>query len=257
MSISAENELKIKKNSIKYLHALSTSQELDNPILKSIFSTKRRLTELRQNIFLPSNVAKPHVKCQRCLIDWSEGPASYRIKPKPKKHKFARKIASKVKHGLALTEYQQKYLKKMNTFDGNFLTIKCKFCNKNSNVQLDKPKKIVDTKAPTMTKQKKKKKRDKFCGLNQDIVLSLTPKINRSTDNPETVSLDADTPTTPKLKLSKRDIVPEVVIVEENITESIKKQKKKQKTLSKLSEVLNSSRKSNISINFKNFLKSL
>nr|XP_023015117.1 uncharacterized protein LOC111504675 [Leptinotarsa decemlineata] len=259
MSISLEDEMKLSQNSIQYLHNLSTSEELKEPILQSAFSIKRRLIELRRNTFLPTSVVKGNQRCPRCLLNWSEGPASYRIKSGPKKHEFAKKINSKLKQGLVLTSYQTKYFKKMDNFEGNYLVVTCKFCQKETDIKLEKPKKIKKSKSSTLVKQKKKKKRDKFCGLNQDVVLSLTHQKTPKLDNSDTVSLDSEIMHTPKLKLSKRDSgVQKVPTLEKNIKENAKKKKKKNKNLNKLSEVLNSSNTScSPSTNLKHFLKGL
>ncbi|KAJ8960889.1 hypothetical protein NQ318_020188 [Aromia moschata] len=178
METEAENDNKLFQNSIKYLHSISNVKALNVPALKSFYSTKGRLMELRNAIYLPFNLTRTSVRCQRCLINLSDGPASYKIKAQEKKSKFARKVLGKFHRDKPLTKYQRKYIKHLDEFNGNHLAITCKFCKKESLIKLEKPKKTVRSKGSKNIPQKKKriKKKDKFCGLNEEAVLSLTPQ---------------------------------------------------------------------------------
>lgn len=77
--------------------------------------------ELRKNIYLPANLTKTSVTCQRCLINLNDGPAGYSIKPGKRRSKFAKKLVAKDNSGKPLTKYQREYLKRMSNFSGNQL----------------------------------------------------------------------------------------------------------------------------------------
>ncbi|XP_072395011.1 uncharacterized protein [Diabrotica undecimpunctata] len=173
-----DNETKIFQNSIRYLHNISTLPETNVPTLKSFICLKRRLMELRRSSFLPTSATKPSMHCQKCFLNFFEGPATYNVISKPTRYTFGDKVKAKQKNGLPLTRYQEKYLKRMKKFTGNILVTKCKFCNYENKTKLDKPRlkpiaKISLISSPVI-KKKKKNKRDKFCGLNQSIVASVS-----------------------------------------------------------------------------------
>ncbi|VEN38383.1 unnamed protein product [Callosobruchus maculatus] len=167
-----EDEKRIFKNSIEYLHQISSF--LKTPALKTVFNTKSRLMELRQGIFVPSG----KVQCQRCLLNFHDGPAKYRIKKSKKMNKFAKKMKAKEQKGKPLTAYQRKFLKKFKYHEGNTLVIKCKFCEKTASFPLTKPKKVK----PILldTPKKKRKRKDKSCGLNKEVLRSIAPNKDSS-----------------------------------------------------------------------------
>nr|CAI5868288.1 unnamed protein product [Callosobruchus analis] len=171
-----EDEKRIFKNSIGYLHKISSL--LKTPALKTVFNTKSRLMELRQGIIVPSGLNRPSVQCQRCLLNFHDGPARYRIKKSQKLNKFAKKIRTKDHKGKPLTAYQRKFLKKFKYHEGNTLVVKCKFCKKEVSFQLPKPKKVK----PILldTPKKKRKRRDKSCGLNKEVLRSIAPNKDSS-----------------------------------------------------------------------------
>lgn len=133
---------------------------------------------------------------------------------------------------------------------------------------MEKPKKIVVKKGNMSTKFKKKKKKDKFCGLKQEAVLSLTSENGKSPINPdrstskkkkailnnlseEVVSsltpqnirtLDGIGDTEcrrPKIKFKKTEIAKVSDISKENLSKNKHKLKKKKQSLNKLTEFLN------------------
>nr|CAH7714770.1 unnamed protein product [Callosobruchus chinensis] len=171
-----EDEKRVFKNSIQYLHQISSF--LKTPALKCVFNTKSRLMELRQGIFVPSGPNRPSVKCQRCLLNYHDGPARYRIKKTEKLNKFTKKIKAKEQNGKPLTAYQRKFFKKFKYHEGNTLVIKCKFCEKAASFQLPKPKK----EKPILlnTPKKKRKRKDKSCGLNREVLRSIAPSRDSS-----------------------------------------------------------------------------
>ncbi|XP_050507413.1 GATA zinc finger domain-containing protein 4-like [Diabrotica virgifera virgifera] len=173
-----DDETRIFQNSIRYLHNISTLPETNVPTLRSFICLKRRLMELRRSSFLPTSATKPSMHCQKCFLNYFEGPATYNVISKPTRYTFEDKVKAKQKNGLPLTRYQEKYLKRMKKFTGNILVTKCKFCNHENQTKLDKPRrkpipKISLISSP-LIKKKKKNKRDKFCGLNQSIVASVS-----------------------------------------------------------------------------------
>lgn len=138
---------------------------------------------------------------------------------------------------------------------------------------MEKPKKEVKQKPISVTKSKKKKKRDKFCGLKEDAILSLSyqnknkqlsngkidnkltkkkKKSNQAEHNLEVKStltpqnmrclddLHELNRKRPTIKIKESKEVELLGITKENLMKSKHKLKKKQ-NLNKLSEILNKS----------------
>lgn len=137
--------------------------------------------------------------------------------------------------------------------------ITCKFCKKETLIKLEKPKKIINSKAikTSLKKKRKIKKKDKFCGLNQEAVLSLTPKNTKSFVTSDFIPLKKSKKLK-TVKLSKKKTVKEIiqkVVPKLSIRESQNKLKKK----NRLKEFLNtsSSNTSSPTVNLKHFLQTL
>ncbi|CAH1998206.1 unnamed protein product [Acanthoscelides obtectus] len=199
------DERKIFQNSIEYLHRISSFLKV--PALKTIFNTKSRLMELRTGILLPPNMTKASVKCQRCLLNFQDGPAKYSIKKAQKLQRFARKIKSKEQKGKPLTAYQRRFFKKFKYHEGNMLIIKCKFCDKQASIQLQKP--VKEKTISLITPKKKKKRKDKSAGLNQEVlrnfvskrqdsVIVLDDSIRESSQNKSVIVIEDSFAKTPK-----------------------------------------------------------
>lgn len=139
-----------------------------------------------------------------------------------------------------------------------FQAITCKFCKKESFIKLDKPKKISKPVINLInSSQRKKRKRDKFCGLNQEVVLSLTPHNIRNLENLSESLQDR----TPKLKIRKKENakIETPVVSKLNFLENKRQMKKKNKNKNRLSELLsNATNKADRSPSFglQDFLKS-
>ncbi|KAJ8968595.1 hypothetical protein NQ314_002261 [Rhamnusium bicolor] len=263
MSSLVNNNDELFQNSIKYLHSVSHLPALNVPVLKSFYSTKGRLMELRRGMYLPSNMTRTSVRCQRCLLNLLDGPASYRIKAEQKNNKFARKVLAKAQRNKPLTKYQREYLDRFSNFSGNQLAITCKFCKKESLIKLQKPERAIRSRVSTVLSQKKKKnkRKDKFSGLNQEAVLSLAPQNIRKLNN-SCISLNSSDKKA-RFKLSKKENLEEskkVVVAKEKVIKSNNNKRKKNKSLNKLNEYLNKSNTSKInnsSSNLKQFLLGL
>ncbi|KAJ8921024.1 hypothetical protein NQ315_015820 [Exocentrus adspersus] len=265
MTSLKENDDKIFQNSVSYLHNIS-SMGFNPPALKCMYLTKARLMELRKNIQLPFYTTKSTVRCQRCFLNLIDGPASYKVTPEEKKSRFARRMLTKLDEDKPLTKYQRKYVKRLNQFKGNRLMITCKFCKKECLIKMAKPKKLVTAKDLKITKQKKKKtkKKDKFCGLKKDVVLSVTPQnVNKAarkvveTPVVKTIKVGSKRksrdPSQVKKENAKRSTKEPVIVTKASIRKSQRKIKKKDK----LKEFINTSSmiKASPSAKLKQFLQ--
>ncbi|KAJ8983771.1 hypothetical protein NQ317_000329 [Molorchus minor] len=231
MDVLEENDNRLFLNSITYLHRLSNMASLDIPILKSFYSTKGRLMELRKAMYLPSNITRSSVRCQRCLINFAHGTTNYKVEPELRKNQCRVSFA---KRNLLLNWTSQE----------------------RSSVRKSRDR---------LLRKGKPRKKDKFCGLNQQVVLSITPKavkIHKCISDIDADFSDSNTKKTSGFKLSKkRKVVTEKIITmtKQDLKENADKLKKKTKKLNKLTEFLNNSNnsKGNSGNNLKQFLQSL
>lgn len=155
-----------------------------------------------------------------------------------------------------------------------FQAITCKFCKNEAFIKMEKPKKNIKQKVTTSMKLKKKRKKDKFCGLKQEAVLSLTTKKKRKSKLKDCSSevMQLLTPKNirsldylgdreyerPKLKLMKTELVKISEVSKENLTKSKHKLKKKRQQFDKLNDILKKPNIVNNSVSsLKNFLQSL
>ncbi|XP_018564662.1 uncharacterized protein LOC108906018 [Anoplophora glabripennis] len=258
MGSLTNEDKKLFENSISYLHNISglNCNPAATPALKCLHLTKARLMELRRHIRVPSRTTTA-TNCVRCFLSIDDGPASFRIKAEEKKSRFARRILSKKQKDKPMTKFQRKYLKRLRQFNGNQLVVSCKFCKKEYFVNMDKPKNLIHTKRIKTSQRKKNKKKDIFCGLNEDVVLSLTPEYVEDLDTSDFIPLEGNRKLS-RIKLSKKRKLQEPI--EEVVTkESIRQNQNKVKAKNKLKEFLNTSgsSKSSPSANLKHFLKSL
>lgn len=135
-----------------------------------------------------------------------------------------------------------------------------------------KPKKpLKQKKVPVNSKKKRKKKRDKFCGLNQSLVLSATPSNVIKQDNSRISNIinlddsesDWDLSHAKKkkftIKMKENSATKVLKVIKKDVKKHMKNSKKQKKNLSKLNELLNNS----VMVNKKpvsklaNFLESL
>lgn len=123
---------------------------------------------------------------------------------------------------------------------------------------MEKPKKLIISKAIKSSQKKKKiKKKDKFCGLKQDAVLSVAPRNVRSFVTSNFIPLEGNKKAT-NCKLSKKENMKEIftqVVPKVSIRENQNKLRKKNKLKEFLST--SSSNKSSPSANLKHFLQIL
>ncbi|XP_066245123.1 uncharacterized protein [Euwallacea similis] len=187
----------ITHNSIKFLDRLTNIRRLNIPTLKSLYRTKCRLMELRRQIYLPQ--VKPHERCRKCFMNFSEANTKFEVQSM-KLTDFARKVVAKVQKGLPLTAYQRIYYKKIkkkypNGYGQkqNKLVLRCIFCEEKTEVYMNKPqpKKTKPKVTPNLVNKKKSKKKDKFCGLNQSVVLLSSTEKEQNQINSLTVPPDA------------------------------------------------------------------
>ncbi|XP_060517518.1 uncharacterized protein LOC132696608 [Cylas formicarius] len=173
-----EQDSLLLQNSIKYLHDLCSLKEFNVPTLKSLYRTRSRLMELRNRVYLPSQLNKSSVRCKRCFLNVLDGGASFNIQSM-KLSRFARKVIVKAARKRVLTKYQTKYYEQLKKqypdgiVDQNRLVIVCKYCKQRSTIRMLKPKKPLKLTKTQTSKRRKKKKKDKFCGLNENEVLKV------------------------------------------------------------------------------------
>ncbi|CAG9853918.1 unnamed protein product [Phyllotreta striolata] len=169
-------------NAITYLDRVSTLPEIKEPTLKSFISLKTKLMSLKLNNQV--NVNPSSLYCQRCFLSLRDGPTKYKVKPKNKNHRFAKKMLNKRNNGIPLTKYQEEYLQRNRSFNGNYLEVTCGFCKNKTiknipappNLQSDSRKRQKDL---SIIKKQRKKKGDKLCGLNEEAVISVESKKKR------------------------------------------------------------------------------
>ncbi|XP_066141739.1 uncharacterized protein [Euwallacea fornicatus] len=187
----------ITHNSIKFLDQLTNIRRLNIPTLKSLYRTKCRLMELRRQIFLPQ--VKPHERCHKCFMNFSEANTKFEVQSM-RLTNFARKVFAKVAKGLPLTVYQKIYYKKIkkkypNKYDQkqNKLVLTCMFCGEKTEVHMNKPqpKKTKSKATVNLINKKKPKKKDKFCGLNENVVLLSSIKKKQNQINSSAVVPDS------------------------------------------------------------------
>lgn len=161
---------------------------------------KARTLQKKEKVSLPAKDINLTTRCPRCYIPQSENMPTYSITPAIKLNRFMRRLLKKADAGNTLTLTQQKFLKNykkqkryvsilfvfphFSIFKNCYIlqVIKCGICNKESkksipNIIKTKHTKTVPTETPK-PKLKKKKKSDRFSGLNKEAVLSVTPKSN-------------------------------------------------------------------------------
>ncbi|ENN71820.1 hypothetical protein D910_10268 [Dendroctonus ponderosae] len=186
-----EQDNVIIQNSIRFLHTLTNLRKLNVPTLQSLYRTKCRLMELRRHVSMP--VQKPYQRCEKCLMKFSEADTGFEITPS-KPSPFAKKIIEKVRKNQPLTDFQKAYYKKLlkrfpkGFQEQNKLTLTCNFCKNGTIVAMNKPKRQrqVKAKKPPAKTKKKSKKKDRFCGLNQSVVLLSSAKKKPESENANT-----------------------------------------------------------------------
>ncbi|KAF5304458.1 hypothetical protein FQA39_LY09654 [Lamprigera yunnana] len=172
-----------EENSIKFLCGLV--EILPNlgvdPKMESLYLSRCYKLAENQSIDLPE-VFKSRFRCTRCLSR-HDNYKSNRI-DKIKMDKFSKKLLKKTENGKNLTNYQQKYLKKVKNVNcgtnSNILVQTCIVCGYKQKVYLKKPAKFAKNTLQGIvgneTKIKKKRKKDRFAGLKKEVVLSLQTK---------------------------------------------------------------------------------
>ncbi|KAF2880049.1 hypothetical protein ILUMI_26118 [Ignelater luminosus] len=261
------------QDSVQLLSSAASSTSLN--ILKSYYLTKCRTITSGALFDLPQRFTKSTVRCPRCCVQYEDGDAMYRIKPECKKSRFARKLLKKQKNEKAMTRYQQKYLNNLIHKGGaasyNTLVIKCGVCKNEVTEKLKKAKQsskaCITPKEQTSVSspRKKKKRKDRFSGLNKDVILSVTPTPNKPHNTSNFVALEV----TPNRKNNGEEFKHKKRLFTQNQQNQLinkleksrdkKLQKKsKQKKLKGLQSILNNSKqKSSSSSTLKQFLTSI
>ncbi|XP_044267812.1 uncharacterized protein LOC123013387 [Tribolium madens] len=174
MELPDETTNILYKNTIKYLHDVADKVPNGLNVLKSYYASKFRISELQTKICLEKSKNKLDARCPKCCLKLRETGASYLVKPEIIKSKFAKKLLKKVKARKRLSRFQAKYLKSNNIHAGNKLVIICNFCKKEVSHKCEKPIKRRKYREKAQKRNKKKlKKKDKFCGLKEEAVVSV------------------------------------------------------------------------------------
>ncbi|XP_063922571.1 uncharacterized protein LOC135136979 [Zophobas morio] len=177
MELTQEIATALYKNTIQYLHDVTEKVPNTLSVLKSYYASKFTISQLQTKINLEGGHSKYDPRCRKCCLKLRQSGASYAVAPETKKSKFAQKLLKKAKRKQPLTKFQAKYLKKNDLTPGNRLIVTCTFCQKKATYVLNKPVKVrvdVNANQPIQgrAKKKKNKKKDKFCGLQKEAVVS-------------------------------------------------------------------------------------
>lgn len=238
-------------------------------ILKSYYLTKCRAMTLSGRISLPKRFTSSTIRCPRCCVQYEETPTAFKIQPERKKSRFARRLLKKSASGENITRFQEVYLKnlirKRDVDTHNNLVMTCGVCKRVTNENLQKPERLdigaVDEMATqNMSKScKKKKKKDRFSGLNKEAVLSASPH-NKSFSTSHFMPLQA-TPVTKSHSERKEKVHKKNLFVENKQNSKISKkskEKERKKNLKGLQNMLNSPKqKKSPSATLKHFLTTI
>lgn len=241
------------------------------------FSTKCRLLEVRENI-----TYSKAPRCPKCYTYFSNNVKTCKIQSERKTCRFARRLLLKCARNEPLTQYQNKYKKRMKQTSGNKLVIHlvsfnkhfviflcifqmstCSTCRTQAEQHLTKPKKESTLKSePLNTGSKKKKKRkDKFSGLNKQAVLSaFKDKCSEKVSTNLTKNNDSANHNAVSTSLKKNNKVTLKVNIKNKHVEKIKVQKQTRKinnNLLKINSMLHRSETESNANSLKNFLKNL
>ncbi|KAF5269139.1 hypothetical protein FQR65_LT02439 [Abscondita terminalis] len=167
----------LQENSVTYLCKLVSNlpKSVLIPKIESLYLARCCEIAERESITIPE-ILKSRFRCPRCFIQYKNGSLETKIQRPRRKNKFEQKLLNKITNEKVLTRYQQRYLKD-NKNKGNFNSISlvevCSFCKYKRKTCLEKPQKIRHQPEELPIKSKKKKKRDKFVGLNKEVVLNV------------------------------------------------------------------------------------
>lgn len=184
----------ILRNSLNYLNAISAMLPNNLGVLKASYKLKLKYLTMKCPTH-DSNIRQMigfnrATSCSRCLIDYDDGPSTFRIERSKKlKRKFYQKLIRKHKlKGKKLTPYQEKILRRILKIYYHKLVTCCQFCKKKTGGKIlkkllsihQRTPEIISPKLLQVKKSKKSKKKDKYCGLNASVIqnLNLSKKIN-------------------------------------------------------------------------------
>ncbi|KAK9869382.1 hypothetical protein WA026_003139 [Henosepilachna vigintioctopunctata] len=257
-----DDNSQIFKNSIKFLYNISDAIPNNVPSLKSYCALKSRILEIRSKLYLPQQMTKATVRCSRCCTSFTDYTPSVELKPKRKISKFAKKILKKIKNGKKLTTYQKNYSEHLTNIDCNIINTECQNCKNETKIEVK-----IEAKCPNENNNlinqkvisKKKKKKDKFCGLNESVVKSI------SKENVQKVPIKKNDviAAIQRIKLQEKEVKkkpPKNIIKQKSTKEKIienKKNKVAKKVRSTLQNLLTGSNKTKLSTNLKDFLQDL
>lgn len=239
-----------------------------NQVLKAHFlTTSRQVAKTNVSLATSTEFGGTRI-CQKCSVCWIDG--NYRMKvistriERPKQKKLLQKLEA----GELLTKKQKiraKWLKKKKT---SFVEVKCLLCGNKSKLHLNRPPrkdsneeqkpKINEVKEEPITKKKtsKKKRKDKFVGLNPALVQVASTSNQQSAPG----TSQQKKPSNAEKKLNPTSLNIKKTKNKQNIKNSIPKDvsKTKQKnTLLQLANLLKANNSSNTKSSTNNRLENL
>lgn len=197
------------KNSVKYLHDLSTNSSKFPPALKSFYGSKYKILEDRASENLHRKVQKQDLSCSKCCIRFNESLPIYKVKPKRRPPLVVKNLLKRKNNGDVLNYTETATINKWKNADFNSIVKICVHCKNELSTPLvgyskDKKEKrnqlINETNQQLKTThKKKKKKKDGFSGLNKNVILSVTQNRNEEPN-------EASSKTNSKFQLVNNDL---------------------------------------------------
>ncbi|XP_046817211.1 uncharacterized protein LOC124423490 [Vespa crabro] len=179
-----------------------------------------RCRNAANEVELPKKCFGPSIMCSHCGSLWATINHQVRILPGRKiSHSIGKMIKTNT-DGYKVSKVRAKLIKKCKKKEMNKLSIKCSVCLHRTKIQMNKPKRKVETsdntleKSKILQKKKKKKGKDKTVGLNisGNIVPELqsneSKKIPLKSNTSRFKTKNLNTPKIKKLNINKmKDIV--------------------------------------------------
>lgn len=150
-----------------------------------------RCRNVAKGIELPKKCFGPSMMCSHCGSLWTNINHQVRVLPGRKISHSVDKMIKTNTEGYKVSKVRAKLIKKCKKKEMNKLSIKCSVCLHRTEIQMNKPKKKIETsdntleKSKILQKKKRKKGKDKMVGLN--ISGNLVPKL-QSNENKKILS---------------------------------------------------------------------
>ncbi|KAB0790857.1 hypothetical protein PPYR_14944 [Photinus pyralis] len=168
-----------QENSVRYLYSLlNTLPAPAKSTLESFYLSRCCDISKRELMKLP-DVSNSRVRCPHCFIEYDCRGKSCELAKSRITRRFARKLVKKRETGKELTKYQKQYLRSIRNktqFGFNTFTEICSFCTNKRTTDIKKPAKKRAQPAPVPIRNKKRRKKDKFAGLDEVAVSSVQQK---------------------------------------------------------------------------------